>query len=365
MKIDMHCHVLGNGKNILNVDNDIYYDIADHPMGSFDARKLLVKNIVTNVILDNISKEGGKITDKEIKADDYFKMMKSLLVNSTEIDAVVLLAMDGIFNTDPSHELMIKETELFVSNKYLYKKICELNNEFQNSNDDRIKKKRFLFGASVSPNRSDWESELEYVCTQTDAVLLKWIPSAMHINVDNQEHRPFYEMLRRYNLPLLCHVGPEYAFIEGVSQESLDNYKFLETPLSYGVKVIAAHCDLPYFPTDKNDLDGFIDFIKKWNNGTEIKLWADTSALTASTRIMFLEKIINNILPEWLLNGSDFPVPISGLEHLPFITHDMTFKEYMDILNTKNPFDLDVKIKRAHGFSDSILENPAKVLRLN
>jgi hypothetical protein len=43
----------------------------------------------------------------------------------------------------------------------------------------------------------------------------------------------------------------------------------------------------------------------------------------------------------------------------------MTFKEYMDILNTKNPFDLDVKIKRAHGFSDSILENPANVLRLN
>jgi hypothetical protein len=80
---------------------------------------------------------------------------------------------------------------------------------------------------------------------------------------------------------------------------------------------------------------------------------------------MFLKKIINNIHPDWLLHGSDFPVPISGIEHLSFVTPDVTIKEYIDIMNTKNPFDLDVKIKRAHGFADSILENPANVLRLN
>jgi hypothetical protein len=36
----------------------------------------------------------------------------------------------------------------------------------------------------------------------------------------------------------------------------------------------------------------------------------------------------------------------------------------MQIKNTENLLDKDVMIKRAHGFSDSILGNPEDVLRL-
>ncbi len=365
MKIDMHCHVLGNGKNVENIENDIFLNSKDNPLGSFNAKKLFVKYIVAGLIGDFIKKEGGKIYNNEITASDYFDLIKKLLIESEEIDSIVLLAMDGIYNNKGKHELLVKETELLVSNRYLFRKVCEMNEDLQKSNDEKIKNKKFLFGASVSPNRLDWEIELNYVCTQTDAVLLKWIPSAMHIEVWKNEHKRFYEMLKQYNLPLLCHVGPEYAFIEGISQNSLDNYKYLERPLEYGVKVIAAHCAAPFFPIDRNDLDEFIGYMKSSNMGNNISLWADTSALTSATRIGYLPKIVRNIKPEWLVNGSDFPVPISGTEHLPLLTYDMSIDEYKEILNTKNPFDLDVRIKRAHGFSDLILSNAKNVLRLN
>jgi hypothetical protein len=67
---------------------------------------------------------------------------------------------------------------------------------------------------------------------------------------------------------------------------------------------------------------------------------------------------------KWLIHGTDFPIPIDGWHHLPFVTPDMTPGEYRDIMKTKNPFDRDVKIKRAHGFDESIITNAGKVLRL-
>jgi hypothetical protein len=42
----------------------------------------------------------------------------------------------------------------------------------------------------------------------------------------------------------------------------------------------------------------------------------------------------------------------------------MPWDEYERIKNTENLLDRDVMIKRAHGFSDSILDNAQSVLRL-
>ncbi len=61
---------------------------------------------------------------------------------------------------------------------------------------------------------------------------------------------------------------------------------------------------------------------------------------------------------------TDFPIPIDGWIHLPKITPDITNKKYIQIKQTQNPLDKDVKIKRAHGLSDSILKNAERVLRL-
>ncbi|RLA99765.1 MAG: hypothetical protein DRG55_07415 [Deltaproteobacteria bacterium] len=85
--------------------------------------------------------------------------------------------------------------------------------------------------ASVSPNRRDWEAELEYVLTQTEAVLIKWIPSVQHIDLRDERHREFYRALTAHHMPLLCHVGPEYSFPEGIRRRELDDFKIpSETP---------------------------------------------------------------------------------------------------------------------------------------
>lgn len=120
----------------------------------------------------------------------------------------------------------------------------------------------------------------------------------------------------------------------------------------------------PVFPlVDKNLIKDFYSFMKDANRGGKVRLWADTSALSLSTRLPFIPEIVNRFPQEWLLHGSDFPIPIEGWPHLPMITHDVTFEEYVKICKTKNPLDRDIKIKRAHGCSESIIENAEKVIR--
>lgn len=55
---------------------------------------------------------------------------------------------------------------------------------------------------------------------------------------------------------------------------------------------------------------------------------------------------------------------IEGRGHVPGLTHGVTWEEYQQIRNTENLLNKDVMIKRAHGFSDAILDHAEKVLRL-
>jgi hypothetical protein len=104
--------------------------------------------------------------------------------------------------------------------------------------------------------------------------------------------------------------------------------------------------------------------MKDANADGTVRLWADTSALSLSTRIFLMPAILETFPAHWLIHGTDFPIPIDGWTHLPWVTYDMTPQEYIHIWKTRNPLDKDVRIKRAHGFSDSILENAEKVFRL-
>ncbi len=356
MRIDIHFHVLGNGKDINNPDRDVYFNVEDN--------QHWFTRILYNLIEDDIKRMGADLNrDGIISTSEYFELAYRLLVSSEEIDAVVLLALDAVFSPR-NGELDEKRTDLWVSNRFLYRKVKELNERLQRETDPQIRKKRFLFGASVSPNRRDWESELEFVLTETDAVLIKWIPSTQHIYLMDEGHREFYDTIARSNIPLLCHVGPEYSFPEGIRNKRLDDFRYLERPLEHGVTVIAAHCAAPVFPIiDRSHLREFYAFMKNANGDGKIRLWADTSALTLSTRVPLLPEILEMFPQSWLVHGSDFPIPVDGWTHLPWIIPDITPEEYLEIVKTPNPLDRDVRIKRASGFSDKVLENVQKVIR--
>jgi predicted TIM-barrel fold metal-dependent hydrolase len=299
------------------------------------------------------------------KTSEYLELAYRILTSSEELDGIVLLALDAVYSPR-SGKLDEKKTDVWISNRFIAKAVQRLNGQLANESDPRKRAKRFFYGASISPNRRDWREELEFVALDTNAVLIKLIPSVQHIDLKDSKHKEFYKSLTSHGLPLLCHVGPEYSFPEGIREYKRDNFRLLERALDCGVTVIAAHCATPVFPPpiDRNEVREFHRFMKKYNSGSEIRLWGDTSAFCLSTRVSMVHEILETFTPKWLVHGSDFPVPIDGWVHLPFMTPDVTVKEYLQIQRTRNPLDKDVRIKRAHGFSDSILENAEKVLRM-
>ncbi|HWR90364.1 MAG TPA: amidohydrolase family protein [Dissulfurispiraceae bacterium] len=353
MKIDMHCHVIGNGRNIHDVDNDVYLYAEDN--------QLLFTRMLACLIQEDLERmEADLNRDGMISTDEYFALLYRMLSSSAETDGIVLLGLDAVYSPETG-DLDEEKTDLWVSNRFLARKVEELNSRLRSEGIE----KTFYLGASVSPNRRDWEAELAYVLDETDAVLIKWIPSTQHIDVRDEKYRDFYGALSDAKMPLLCHVGPEYSFPEGIRNTQLDYFRVLEKPLDEGVTVIAAHCASPVFPViDRNDVADFLAFMKDANSDGTVRLWADTSALSLSTRLPILPGIVETFPPEWLIHGTDFPIPIDGWPHLPWITHDVTPEEYVNICRTKNPLDRDILIKRAHGLSDDTLTNAEKVLRL-
>jgi hypothetical protein len=353
MKIDMHFHVVGRGADISQVnDNVFFYPEDNNTLLTRELYKLVEKSLG----------EAGADFDQSgtIDTNEYFNLIYQSLSTSKEIDGVVLLGLDALYDPESGEPDKVK-TDLWVSNRFLAKKVKELNDRLTDETDLQ---KKFFWGASVSPNRKDWREEMEFVLNDPNAVLMKLIPSVQHINLQDHKHKEYYEFLAKNQLPLLCHVGPEYSFPEGIREKERDHFRFLDKPLGSGVTVIAAHCATPVFPIDKNETKEFYAFMRRANSGSKIQLWGDTSAFSLLTRIPILEEIIETFPPEWLVHGSDFPIPIEGWIHVPGLTYDITWEEYEQIRKTENLLDRDVIIKRAHGFSDSILENAEKVLRL-
>ncbi len=356
MKIDIHCHATGSGRDITNADNDVYFNPRDN--------NTWFTRILYNMVEKDIKKmNADEDHDGKISTKEYFSLIYNYLKNSTELDGIVLLALDAVYFPETGLR-DDKKTDLWVTNKFLCKKVQELNDRLQKEKDPQVKKKKFFLGASVNPNRKDWMNELDYVIEETGAVLLKLIPSTQHIRLADSRHEEFYRRLAGKKLPLLCHVGPEYSFPEGIREQELDNYKYLKKAIECGVTVIAAHCASPVFPViDKNVMKKFNTFMKAANSDGKIRLWSDTSALSLSTRLPYIPEILKTFNPDWLVHGSDFPIPVDAWPHLPLVTKNISPKEYIRICKTKNPFDRDVRIKRAHGFSNRILINSQNILR--
>jgi hypothetical protein len=183
--------------------------------------------------------------------------------------------------------------------------------------------------------------------------------------MDNK-HKDFYRALASHHMPLLCHVGPEYSFPEGIRKRQLDNFRHLERPLEYGVTVIAAHCATPVFPLiDRDRLAEFAVFIRDKNQGnSQPVLYADTSALSMASRIMITPRVLDLIPTQWLLHGSDFPVPADARAYLPYLVPGISPTEYWQMCRCEHRLDADVLIKRALGFPDSVLSRATEVLRL-
>ncbi len=136
MKIDMHCHVAGNGIDINNVDNDVYCYAEDN--------QHWFTRILYNILEDDLVRmEADLNRDGIISTDEYSELLYRLFSSSKEIDGIVLLALDAVYSPKTGI-LNEKKTDLWVSNRFLSQKVKDLNNRLQSESDTEKRQKRFF-----------------------------------------------------------------------------------------------------------------------------------------------------------------------------------------------------------------------------
>ena len=265
-------------------------------------------------------------------SDTYLHENTVKTINTSCMEKVVCLALDPVY--DNSGKRREEASNVWVDNEYIIQKLQK--------DSDKV-----LLGASVHPYDPEFEDRVKkYV--DKGAVLLKWVPSAQQINLADERVARALEFLATVKdgkpLPLLLHVGPEYAI--PTTDDKTFTYDFLSwswiekarnwfrfgnrwhTPqtkkirenldraLKSGAVIIFAHCGLPYFASgllaflehsDHKVVKSYLDKNKQ-NNYTG-RCYADISACCTPFREAYFQDIAN--LPaEYLIFGSDFPTPV-------------------------------------------------------
>ncbi len=287
------------------------------------------------------------------------RKMKELILRgingSEKVDHAVLLALDGVYKNGRYLE---SESHLVTPNDYVMG-IAKEN-------------PRVLLGASVHPYRKKREMLYEAQrCIDRGAVLFKWIPSSQQIDPRDDRCVPFYELLAKENVPLLCHTAAELAVpTSDPRARKLNDPKKLKRTLDLGVKVIAAHCATAYLggllPDDTDFFEDLLEMLrvaekKGWN------LYADLSAFCTPTRIGCLKRIKEEIRqgtisPGRFLYGSDFPIPIVDIN---VFTEPLDLKGLLGhVTERENPLDRNYEILKTFGIPEPVFTNASEVLRV-
>jgi predicted TIM-barrel fold metal-dependent hydrolase len=174
---------------------------------------------------------------------------------------------------------------------------------------------RFRWVASVHPYRADALARLDDAIAQ-GAVALKWLPSAMNIDLRDRRCRPVFDRLAASGLPLIVHCGEEKA-VPGAGRDELGNPLLTRHALQAGVRVVMAHAaslgkardlDRPSQPwRPAFDLWARLMDEPAWND----LLRADISAVFQSNRTPAVRRTLLQ-RADWhprLMHGSDYPLP--------------------------------------------------------
>ena len=288
---------------------------------------------------------------KKVDIHSIKKHMFKVINDSENVKKCVLLALDEVYDDNGTKHN--EWTHLHTPNNF----VAELAEKY-----DRI-----LFGASVHPYRSDWSEELDK-CLEKNAKLCKWVPSSQMINPSHPKCIPFYKKLFDHQLPLLCHVGPEYAIpTSDKAYAEYDNPKYLRNALDEGVTVIAAHCAMPYFGDfDQAYLDDFEEFLKLFEEAesNNWNLYADLSAICSPFRIKYVEKVKQNVdkIPhEKLIYGSDYPITISELCYNKSTNFFSWLRFVLKVASMSNLLDKNYLLIKEMGFDECIFTNASKL----
>ena len=174
---------------------------------------------------------------------------------------------------------------------------------------------RFAWVASIHPYAADALPRLDAVIAE-GALAIKWLPSAMNIDLRDPRCRPFYGRLAASGLPLVVHCGEEVA-VPGAGRDELGNPLHARVPLEKGVRVVMAHCASLGHAQDLDRrsaprIAAFDLFARLMDEPAhERLLLGDISAVFQVNRSVALQRRIVE-RSDWhqrLLHGSDHPLP--------------------------------------------------------
>jgi mannonate dehydratase len=212
---------------------------------------------------------------------------------------------------------------------------------------------------SVHPYREDAIEALKWSAAH-GARAVKWLPPAMGMDPSSPRCNPFFEAMRRLNLPLLSHGGDELA-AQGGGHQDFGNPLLLRRALDHGVRVIVAHCaslgaglDLRRPGKAQSKVRNFTLFMSMMRDPAyQELLYGDISATTQINRAPEVLKtlLMADDIHDRLLNGSDYPlvgiVPLFSLNQfrrLGLIDEDAAPVVFE--LQKYNPLLFDLTLKR-------------------
>ena len=279
------------------------------------------------------------VNQGESKGVTFSASIARAIRESKYVSKGVILALDGVVTNG---KLDLSKTQLYIPNKLVAK--------------DAKAHPELLFGASINPERHDWQERLDEA-VQQGAQLIKWLPSIQLFDPADVKHTAFYKEMARLKLPLLTHTGDEEAFIE--SNNIWTHPQRLRLPLSLGVTVIAAHAGVPGKSADESYTDSLAKLTKEFPN-----LYLDISSLSQINKIPYWDQVFSNKSIEGrLVQGSDFPL-IATLLVSPFHSpHKLSLGQIKSIQSQDNIFDRGVMYKVALGVPPRVFNKGRSLLR--
>jgi predicted TIM-barrel fold metal-dependent hydrolase len=321
------------------VPRELTIDVHSHLVGMDEkahgcvVHERMRKKISTRGILDLIGARWGDPTEEIDRK--YLDLLRRQLDAAPSLDRLVLFAMDGVYKEDGT--LDRERTSLMVPNDYAFSVAA--------------KHEKIRIGASVNPFRRDALEELERVA-KAGAVLVKWLPTAQAIDPAHPRCEPFYAKMKGLGLPLLSHVGTEFAL---PSQEPrFGTLERLEAAMKSGVKVIVPHAgDFKVFG-DRRDFERFARLIERYPN-----VVMDNSALALIHRRRRLVRLLERTdLTGRVLHGSDFPLP----SHAWAFALRLGWKKARAIQRIPSLLEKEVVLKRELGVPDAVFTQAARIL---
>lgn len=261
------------------------------------------------------------------KYEGYVKTLINNIDTSNNVDKIVLLPVDGIYDNNGYY---ISKDNTVCSNTH---DILELYNKFPN---------HIVPFLSVNPNRYNSLDLLdEYIERGCKGV--KFLQNYWNIDLNDKKYIPYFEKIKKHNLPIVIHTGSEYA----VKSNSLfEKIEVSNQVIEIGCNVVLAHGGVSMFMETNpikflnnfnmnkmsKDYEKSLDYMRKHNN-----VYVDLSAIISIFRSKIIKDLAENQkdIHNKLLFATDFPVPFSIL----FSFHTIPFKERLLLEKIVNPFD--------------------------